>query len=694
MIQNENNGAAFVWNIATVAIGYFALIQAVMLFTGQSFSPGLPFIFIKANHWAFPRWFSTSIGTIGALVIAGQVLNPFKARDVYGGAHFASEKEIRKKLELRAATGLILGMTVQSFLGYKWGEYLRVDQPLSVLVYAPPGTGKTSGIIIPSLLAERGSCLVMDPKGEICQFTRNAKAKTHKIIRFAPAEPSSAQWNPLSKAELPLTFEETQAYVGRIAESLIVGADDGKDQHWIESGRALFRFWCMFLIWRDGETSLATVVRESVGGIDGAQAALNEALTAYQAKLPVEIKTEGYKFSRMEGAQFDGVIGTLNTKTKLFSDKTVATNTNKSDFSFKELRQRPTALYFVVSINDMARMKPLISLFFEIATNTFLAAMPKEEVKDKKKIVLQKADETITLYLDEFVQMGKMPSVIKMPSTGRGFRVRAIFILQSFSQLESVYGKTEASALRNNCSYHVIFTQNEEKMAEDISKSIGHRTRTKKSVSTSHNVTLFNGGSESEEGIPLVRVQDIMSLPKGQVLVLVQGSFETPVKAEAALYYKDRTMTKLLEGAASSKIPEADGQLPRNPIPVPTLKWTQADSTKKISQEEVSSQVAPLPRQDALQAPSVDGPHSFASAHPRAVLVPSAGPYDADLSDCAVNFPATDANALPHVPLDAPGIPFEEAPHCQAEEVGSDFKEPIPDSSCLDKVENEYDLYT
>lgn len=583
MIKNENPGAATAWNVAFVALGYFALIEVVMFFADMPFSPGLPFVFIKAQHWSFPRWFSMAIGCIGAVVVGAQILNPFKVREVYGGAHFATGNEI-KEMGLRAKTGLILGMTVvhlgfygrsKRFYGFKFGRYLRVDQPLSVLVYAPPGTGKTTGIIIPSLLAEKGSCLVMDPKGEICDITRAVKAKTHKIIRFAPAEPGSAQWNPLSKTELPESYEETQAYVGRIAEALIIGADNGADQHWIESGRALFRFWAMFLIWRDGETSLGNIVKESVGGIEGGQAALNAALEDYAAKLPDEIKTEGYKFSRMEGPQFDGVIGTLNTKTKLFSDKTIVQNTTKSDFTFAELRKKPTALYLVVPINDMLRMKPLISLFFQIATDVFLAAVPKKEVKDKKGFVIQKADQRITMYLDEFVQMGKMPNVIKMPSVGRGYDCRAVYILQSFSQLQSVYGDKEASVLRNNCTYLVIFKQNEEKVAEDLSKSIGNRTRIKKSKNTQARLAVVHGGSESEEGVPLVRVQDIMSLPPGRTLVMVSGYYETPVDAHAAFYYKDRTMTKLLEGIASSKIPDEQGQLTPNPIPEPTLGWTQ-----------------------------------------------------------------------------------------------------------------------
>lgn len=573
MITNENDGAATLWNVAAALLGYGVLIFIVMLLTGADFSIGLPFTFIKAKHWVFPRWFSTSIGIVLALIVAAQMLNPFKVRNVYGGAHFANEKEIRD-MGLRAPRGLILGMTVKTFCGWKWGNYLRVDQPLSVLLYAPPGTGKTTGVIIPSLLAEQGSCIVMDPKGEICDITRGVKSKTHTIIRFAPAETGSARWNPLSIDELPKSFEETQAYIGRIAESLIVGADNGSDQHWVESGRALFRFWCMFLIWRDGETSLGAVVKESVGGIEGAQAALNAALENHEAGMPEEIKTEGYKFSRMEGAQFDGVIGTLNTKTKLFGDKTIARNTSRSDFQFDELRKKPTALYFVVPINDMARMKPLISLFFELATNTFLGKLPDPGKKGKKGEETP-PDQTITLYLDEFVQMGKMPNVIKMPAVGRGFRVRAVYILQSYSQLQSVYGDKEASALRNNCAYLVIFTQNEQKVAEDLSKSIGNRTRVKKSQSTSHTVTVMKGGSESEEGVPLVRVQDIMSMEKGTILLLVQGNYEKPIKAKAALYYKDKTMSRLLEGVNAHKLPtdeipeqrrEEDEEL--------TLNWT------------------------------------------------------------------------------------------------------------------------
>jgi len=43
------------------------------------------------------------------------------------------------------------------------------------------------------------------------------------------------------------------------------------------------------------------------------------------------------------------------------------------------------------------------------------------------------------------------------------------------SQVVDLYGQSGADQLRNTCSYHIVFAQNEQKIAEDISRSIGNR---------------------------------------------------------------------------------------------------------------------------------------------------------------------------------------------------------------------------
>lgn len=560
-IVSENPNAYFAWNVAMAVTGYALFCGYLHILTGLPLNAGVPFVFAKAVHWEFPSWFSYGLGTSLGITGAGIFFNPWAVRDVYGGAHLATENEI-KELKLRGVEGLVLGRTVRKFLGiYFLCAYLRMNKPLSVLCFAPPESGKTAGLIIPSLMAIENSVIVMDPKGEIFDITakHRFRAFDSQIIRFAPGESGSARWNPLSRRELPKTFEETHTYVGRLAEALIVPDKPGEEDMWTRDARAIFRFWALFLIWRDGhesdgeegETSLGKIISEATGaGCEGGpQAAIAQAFDEYggdpkKGAMPLAIQAEGKKFASMADKQFDGVFGTFSSKMDLFMSPVVADNLRSSDFCFKDLREKIVSVYFVVALKDMALMKPIISLFFQVATDVFLGHMPTPEEK------------SVTFFLDEFVQMGKMPKVLGMPAVGRGYRFNAVYIVQSFNQLVAVYGQHEADALKNTTSYHIVFAQNEQKVAKDISDSIGKYTRTR---TTRSDGQILRKNSDTEEGIPLVKPQDIMSLPRGEILVLAQGHFETPIKAQAAFHFNDRTFTRCLKGRACTIRPD-EGQ--------------------------------------------------------------------------------------------------------------------------------------
>ena len=69
---------------------------------------------------------------------------PFKHKEsVHGDAHWATEGEIRKA-KLRARKGLLLGRTGAS-------NYLICDDFQHILLFAPTGSGKGVGFVIPNL---------------------------------------------------------------------------------------------------------------------------------------------------------------------------------------------------------------------------------------------------------------------------------------------------------------------------------------------------------------------------------------------------------------------------------------------------------------------------------------------------------------------------------------------------------------
>ena len=510
-------------DISALAAAYCILIAAVTYWGHLPVSLKAPLIAVKAIGFPWPKWFQysflASLG-VGSLIM---IFNPFRMDDAsYGGAHFATEPEI-KKLGLRDEKGVILAV--------KNGRYIRTDQPLSVLVYAPPGSGKTAGIIIPSLLSCGNSAIVHDPKGELLEKTGPRRSEFSRIVKFSPGDPDSAKWNPFSKKELPESWDDVQVVVDRIAASLITEEKGKTGDYWTREARSVFIFWALYLINRDGETSLPKILNEALATGDPQETtamAMDE-----MEDLPDRIKTEANGLLAKADKEFASVLGTFKSFMNVFLDARVSRNLAESDFSLWDLRKEPMTIYLTVKNTDQTRLKTLLSLFFELATLTMLDHEPTGD------------EQRVTLFLDEFVRLARMQEVLEMPAIGRSYKMNAVYICQSFSQIVGIYGQEGADQLKNTCSYHVFFAQNEQKVADDISKSIGNRTRKRKSYSTGGR-GLFKNNSESGEGVALVLPQEIMSLKNGRVLIAKQNAFETPVDAKAAFWFKDSALKRLV----------------------------------------------------------------------------------------------------------------------------------------------------
>src|SRR3546814_2012832 len=75
--------------------------------------------------------------------------------------------------------------------------YLRHNGPEHILCFAPTRSGKGVGLVIPSLLAWPGSCIVHDIKGENWDLTAGFRARHGRVLLFDPTNPASNPYNPL-----------------------------------------------------------------------------------------------------------------------------------------------------------------------------------------------------------------------------------------------------------------------------------------------------------------------------------------------------------------------------------------------------------------------------------------------------------------------------------------------------------------
>ena len=124
---------------------------------------------------------------------------------------------------------------------------LMLDDTLSVLCVAPPGAGKTAGVVIPTIVeCDNVSMIINDPKPELKQQTSAYRATVGPVFIMNWAGQDDPErgiyypsWNPLSPEHVPFETEQRDLYIDTICKVLVPDATGSSaDPHWSISGRA------------------------------------------------------------------------------------------------------------------------------------------------------------------------------------------------------------------------------------------------------------------------------------------------------------------------------------------------------------------------------------------------------------------------------------------------------------------------
>jgi len=193
-----------------------------------------------------------------------------------------------------------------------------------------------------------------------------------------------------------------------------------------------------------------------------------------------------------------------------------------SDFHPSDLLgPEPISVYLRLSERDMRGLKPLLKLVWETLLNELVAHYDRTAGAGCHPVLL---------LLDEAARFA-VPSLPEYAATVPGRGISLWVAVQSLSQLEGVYGRAGALALREALDSHVFYRPSDLATAEFLEQRLGEVS------AYAHSVTVGQDGGRSSQGrserpIPLLTAQDALQLPAEQVVVFHRD--RPPARAERA----------------------------------------------------------------------------------------------------------------------------------------------------------------
>ncbi len=448
---------------------------------------------------------------------------PFEKKEkLHGDAKWAGEATI-KKAGLRGKKGMMMGRNA--------GGYLIASGYQHALLFAPTGSGKGVGFVIPNLLFWQDSLVVHDIKLENFELTSGWRKKMgQKVYLWNPASPDGIShcYNPLDWiSEKPGQMVDD---VQKIANLLLP-----EQEFWQNEARSLFLGVVLYLLAVPEKTkSFGEVVRT-----------LRSDDVVYN--LAVVLDTIGkiiHPVAYMNIASFlqkadkerSGVTSTLNSSLELWANPLIDATTAKSDFNIDMWKKEKTTIYVGLTPDNIERLKPLMQIFYQQATQFLCKHMPR---KDEPFGVM--------FMMDEFPTLGEMEQFKNGIAYFRGYNVRLFLIIQDTEQLKGIYEEAGMNTFLSNSTYRITFSANNFETAELISKLIGNKTVKQ----TSKNLPTFldlnpksRSQTVSETQRALLLPQEVINLPRDEQILLIE-SFP-PIKSKKITYYKDKFFTSKL----------------------------------------------------------------------------------------------------------------------------------------------------
>jgi type IV secretion system protein VirD4 len=417
-----------------------------------------------------------------------------------------------------------------------------------VMLAAPPGSGKTVGVVTPNLLSYPDSVVVNDPKFENWNTTAGFRAAAgHKVYRFSPERLETHRWNPLTQLSRDPLYRLGQI---RTLAGVLFVSDNPKNQEWYNKAANVFSAILLYLM-ETPEMPVTLPQAYEVGSLGTgigvwAQQAIEQRSAGPNA-LSVETLRElngVFEASKNKSSGWSTTVDILRDVLSMYAEKTVAWAVSADDIDFTKLRKERISIYFCVTGNAIKKYGPLMNLFFTQAIQQNTDVMPEQGGHCADGSLILKHQ--VLFVIDEIAVMGRIEIMEMAPALTRGAGLRYIIIFQGKDQLRSerTYGKEAGNGIMQAFHIEIVYGTGNVELAKEYSTRLGNTTVRvqNQSFNSSDMRNKSKTNSYTEQARPLLLPQEVSSLPYAEELIFVEATKQTPavnIRARKIFWYEE-----------------------------------------------------------------------------------------------------------------------------------------------------------
>ena len=411
----------------------------------------------------------------------------------------------------------------------------------NILVIGGSGSGKTRFFVKPSLLQMHSSYVVTDPKGQLLRETGKLLAhggpkrdENGKPVRdrrgriiYEPYRIKVLNTINFSKSMKynPLAYVRSEKDILKLVNVIIANTKgDGEkssEDFWIKAERLLY---CALIgyIWYEAEPEERNFITlldllnacEAREDDETYKSPVDILFDDLAKKQPEHFAVKQYvKFKMAAGKTLKSILVSCGARLSPFDIKELRDIMTEDELELDTMGDRKTALFLIMSDTD--------------TTFNFVIAMLQSQLFN---LLCDKADDLyngrlpvhVRCLLDEFANIGQIPNFDKLIATIRSREISASIILQSQSQLKTIY-KDAADTIVGNCDVTLFLGGKEKSTLKEISELLGKETIDSLSQSENRGAQTSHGLSYQKLGKELMTQDEIAVMDGGKCILQLRG---------------------------------------------------------------------------------------------------------------------------------------------------------------------------